>query len=548
MKFLVSQVLRLIKPYKKKEFCGIILTLFYAVSVYLVPLASQYLIDDVIPTNSKSKLLYGIILFTIICFLQPIIGYFKDKLFVKITESITKDVRDGLFSNIVCSDFDFISSAKGGDLISIIMNDGRGASNFISTIFANLLKNILMIIMIFLGMFFISWEITISVMILFGLYYLVNLLYGKRIQRVSQNIQENYDELCSCVNQTNNAILSIKAFNQERSAIKRFETISSKMKRDNTQIDTMSLLINNMSMIAISLCLAIIYGWGALKVMSGILTIGEVIAMGLYFQLLNQPFFELMNLGINTNIIVPIFKRIEKYNQLKLEEKGTYEGKLSFSDITIKNLSYTYQVDGNKALYDVSLQIPDKGLVSIIGESGSGKSTFTKILLKLLSVEDGKIFFGDKDINKISIQTLRANISYVPQESEVLNDTIYNNIRFGMSGIKDEEIEDICKRMRLHDRISTLDGEYNSILTEKVNLSGGEKQRILIARGIVKKSPILILDEPLSALDTENIDIIVGILNELAKNRLIIMISHYECEEINADVIIKFDAGKATVL
>ena len=108
------------------------------------------------------------------------------------------------------------------------MNDGRGTSNFISTIFANLLKNILMIIMIFLGMFFISWEITISVMILFSLYYLVNLLYGKKIQQISQNIQENYDELCSCVNQTNNAILSIKAFNQERSAIKRFETISSK--------------------------------------------------------------------------------------------------------------------------------------------------------------------------------------------------------------------------------------------------------------------------------------------------------------------------------
>lgn len=546
MSYLVKKVAALLRPYLRQEILGVFLTVLYSFSVFLVPLASQYLIDEVIPAKSMEKLACGLLAFSLVCVAQPLIGYGKDRVFVKITENITRDIRNSLFERIVYADFHFLNQAKGGDLISIIMNDGRSASDFISTVFATLLQNTLMIVMIIVGMFMISWDITLTVFFLFLVYYLFNVTYGKKIQQVSENIQENYDSLCSCVNQTNRAILSIKTYNQEEASVHRFHQITSKMRGDNIQIDTMSLRINHLSMVAVSICLAIIYGWGAVKVMSGALTLGEVIAMGLYFQLLNQPFFELMNVGINTNVIIPIFKRIEKYQKLEQERVGVNEGPIAFEQIVFSDVSCSYEGQGgNPALRHISVVLPAKGMVCVTGESGSGKSTFAKLLLGVLNVEQGMIFMGDRDICDISLATLRANISYVPQDADILNDTIYQNIRFGSEYITNEDIREVCGRLRLDQKIESLEKGYDSLITERVNLSGGERQRILIARGILKHAPVLILDEPLSSLDAENVELVTEILTDIARERLVILITHSLCGSLTPDMNIIFDDGRA---
>lgn len=549
MLFLLRKVFKLIKPYLKREIIGIFLTILFSISVFLMPKISQYLIDEIIPANSKSKLFYGLIFFTTICFMQPIVGFLKDTLFVRITESITNDLRNGLFKKIIHSNFHFFNNAKGGDLISIIINDGRGASDFISKIFAILLKNFLMVLMIFIGMFIISYEITLFVIGLIIVYFVINVFFGKKLQQASMNIQENYDKICSCINQANNTILSIKTYNQEKSTIDRFEKMTSKMKKDNIKIDSMNILINNLSMVVMTFCLVIIYGFGSLKVMGGQLSIGQVIALGLYFQLLNQPFFEVMNVGISANVNIPIFERIEKYQTLDQECTGINKGIFKFNGISIQNLSFSYPSSKDKlALDNISLHLPSKGIVSIIGESGSGKSSFTKLLLGLFKPDNGKILFGNIDINDISISTLRANISYVPQDPDILNDTIINNIRFGSDNVSDEDIVSICKLLRMHKKITDLENGYESIVTERVNLSGGEKQRILIARGILKKAPIIILDEPLSSLDSENINLVNHLLMDIAKDRLVLMITHHECDTLIPEMIIHFAKGKAEVL
>ncbi len=186
MKSLMGKVFILLKPYGKKECIGIVLMFLYSVTVFLIPKASQYLIDDVIPSNSYDTLYIGVAIFIMICLLQPIIGYFKDKLFLIISETVTYDIRKVIFKNILYSDFEFFSKVKGGDLISIVMNDCRIASDFISKIFANILKNILMIIMIFIEMLMISYKITLSILAAFFILYLFNLIFGKRLQRLSK--------------------------------------------------------------------------------------------------------------------------------------------------------------------------------------------------------------------------------------------------------------------------------------------------------------------------------------------------------------------------
>lgn len=544
MKKICKRVIRLLKPYKGKEIIGIILTFMFAVSVFLVPKASGYLIDDVILCGSKDKLWIGIALFTAICFLQPIFGCMKDIIFTRITENITYDIRQELFNKIVYTDYSFFDSVKSGELISIIMNDGRGVSDFISKIFASLLKNISLVIMIIVGMLTISIKITVVVLCCFTIFYFGSMIASKKLRALSKNIQENYDEICSCVNQTSQAIISIKAYNQQQNTIEKYNKIIQKMKKDNIRINTVQILINNFSSVIVYICLAIIYGWGALCVINHTLTTGQIIAMGLYFQLLEQPFYELMNIGLNINVIMPIFDRLDRFYNLPCEKLGEIQSEVEISDISINHLNFKYKCSASEALRDIVIHFPKTGFVGIMGQSGSGKSTFIKVFMGIYQAEKNKIFWGNTDVQDISLKTIREMISYVPQESEIINDTIYNNICYGKENVSYQEIEELCKKLNLSEKINSLPDGYNSMISERVNLSGGERQRILIARGIIKDAPIIILDEPYSALDRDNIINVHRILKDLSQEKLIIMVTHYECSDTNWTMKVIFKNGR----
>lgn len=535
----------LMKPYWKYEILGFFLTILFTITVYLIPKASKILIDDVIPTNSTKVLSQGLILFTSICLAQPIVSYLKDRIFLLLTEKITYSIREKLFHNIIYSQFEFLDGAKGGNLISIITNDGRGASDFISRVYAILLKNALLVILIIIGMIVTSFEITLVVLLTFTVFYLISLLFGKRLRKLSMDVQMNYDELCTFIDQTNTSIITIKSNGQEANIENRYQSIISKMKNTNLEIGVLRNFISNITSASIIMCLAVIYGMGALNVMNGILTLGEVVELGLYFQLLEQPFFELLNLGINTNVIIPIFERIEKFEQLESEDIGEYEGKLDFECLHIDDIRFRYMEDQIEVLKGVSLSLPRHGLVSITGESGAGKTTFVKLLLGMYQPTAGEIKFDDMSIHDITLNTLRSNISYVPQNPEILNDTIRNNIIYGKDNISEDSIMRICKMLKLHDKIMSLPNQYDSVVTEKVNLSGGEKQRLAIARALLKKAPIMIFDEPLSALDPDNRSVVKDIINSISKDTLTLVISHYGYDDINSGIKIKFANGCA---
>lgn len=543
MRRILKKVLVLGKLYWKEEIIGLILTILYAVTIYFVPKASEYLIDSVIPSNSYRILFTGITLFAGVCLMQSLVGFLKDIIFNRITENITYDIRKTLFHKILYADFDFFDQVKGGNLISIIMNDGRGASDFIAKIFSVLVKNILIIILVLIGMLFISIEITVTVLVFFVVFYLLIMKLSERLREISKNIQMNYDSICTAINQTNNAIITIKSSGTEEDTEKKYHSIIMKMKKDNIRINRLSILIQNLTSTIVILCLAIVYGWGAIKAMQGILTIGQVVGLGLYFQVLEGPFFELSNIGINTNVTIPIFDRIDSYKNLPSEVLGEKEGKLQFEKLRINDVSFQYKGAEQIALKNISLELPNCGIVSITGESGAGKSTFVKILMGMYQIQSGEILFDDKNMKDISLSTLRSNISYVPQTPEILNDTVMNNIQYGVENISVEEIHMLCKRLKIHDKIMSLPMNYDDVITEKVNLSGGEKQRLAIARALLKDTPIIIFDEPLSALDDENSEIVRNIITEESEKRLAIVISHYGYNELDAKVNIMFDGG-----
>jgi ATP-binding cassette subfamily B protein len=557
----------------KQQALGLFLTLLFSLAVFSMPLVSSWLIDNVAnpqvndmasagADNESSVPAFDLVFlamafFAVVALTQPAIGVIRDILFMRISEKVTKSMRETMFSKMLYSNFHFLNKLKGGNLISIITNDGRSASDFISVIFINIVTNIVMIAFIFVGMLMQAFALTLLVVGVFAVYFVFNLFFTKRLQKMSLAVQENFDAICTCIDQTNSAILSTKSYNQEKSSQERFQNITQKMYKDNIRIGSYEIVLGHVTEAVTVICLAILYCGGIIQVIEGKMTLGQVFALGQYFMMLGGPIADLMGITISSNEIKPIFERIEGYTELEQEDIGTYEGVLDFPDISVRNLSFSYLQEEQDdklteekrpyALKDVSLKLPARGLVNIIGESGSGKTTFTKLLLGLYPVPMGKILFGNRDINDISIATLRGNIGYVPQESEILNDTVFNNISFGDKDVWLDEAMEVCTMLRLHNKIMTLPQNYSSVISERVDLSGGEKQRILIARAILKETPIIIMDEPLSALDAENSDLVSRIIMRLAEEKLILMITHYECDVLKPVMKIVFSNGKASI-
>ncbi len=544
MKLLVKRIVSLIKKYLAMEVIGFVFTVLYAIAAFGSPIVSKYLIDEVIPTNTINKLYIGLGIFFIVCVSQPLIGYFKDILFLNITESVTYDIRERLFSKIINAPMKFFDSINKGDIVSRVINDGRSASQFITNFFVIFIKNILMIAVIAIGMLYLSIKLTVIVGVLFLIFFLINWLISKKFNKLSREQQQNYDLMCTNITQMAECIVTIKAFTSEEIFVEKYKSVLTKTFKANKKIMSLNILLNNLTNILVVLSLCVIYGLGALSVMEGTMTLGTVIAMGLYFQLLVQPVYELLGNNIELQKTIPIFDRIYEYFDMENEKyKRGYSEKLN-GDITIENLFFSYKSDGIESLRNINLKIQNKGLIALVGHSGAGKSTLVKLILKLYKPSSGRILIGNKDINEIEANVLRDNISFVSQDIDLFNSSIKRNIMCGNKDIKEEEIIEICKRLKLHEKVMTLPDGYDSVITERVNLSGGEKQRLAIARALVKNPPIFIFDEPTSALDHENENIIRETMEEIAKNHLVIVIAHKITTIVNADNIYVFEKGQ----
>ncbi len=342
---------------------------------------------------------------------------------------------------------------------------------------------------------------------------------------MSKSIQESYDQICIKINRSVGSINTIKAFNQEEKVKREFKEIVEKNYTNNLKFRKLSTLMNSISNGIMIASLSIVYGMGSLLVMDGKITIGTVVAMGLYFQLLVQPIYELLNSNIDIHTIVPIFNRINEYINLKTERVNKENSKLSFlKEIEFKNVSFKYN-NGSQAINNISFKLPSKGIFAIVGDSGAGKSSLIKLLSAFYDSYEGEIKINEKELKEYGAKDIRKVISLVSQDIELVNESIKNNIKMGRN-IKNSKIKEVVKSLNLEKTIEKLELGYDTIVNERANLSGGEKQRLSIARALVKESLIYIFDEPTAALDTINEKRVKDILEELSKERLVIIITH----------------------
>lgn len=379
--------------------------------------------------------------------------------------------------------------------------------------------------MIIIGMLMMSKEITLMVIFLYAIYFFINWKISCKFNPMSKSIQESYDKICIKINRSVGSINTIKAFNQEEKVKREFKEIIEQNYTNNLKFRKLSMLMNSISNGIMIASLSIVYGIGSLLVMDGKITIGTVVAMGLYFQLLVQPIFELLNSNIDIHTIVPIFNRINEYINLKTERVNKENSELSFlKEIEFKNVSFKYN-NGSQAINNINFKLPSKGIFAIVGDSGAGKSSLIKLLSAFYDSYQGEIKINEKELKEYGAKDIRKVISLVSQDIELVNESIKNNIKMGRD-IKDSKIKEVAGSLNLEKTIEKLELGYDTIVNERANLSGGEKQRLSIARALVKESLIYIFDEPTAALDTINEKRVKDILEELSKEKLVIIITH----------------------
>ena len=498
--------------------------------------------------KAKQYILILICIFLSLLYLfKNFFSYMAQYLITPVRSGVIKDLRKSIYQKILTSDISFFSNERKGDIVSRATTDVVEVENSILKVIEAYVKEPITIILSFGLLLAISWELTLFVMVLFAFIGLVVGRIGKVLKKQSKEAQTKLGNVTSILDETIFGLRIVKAFTAEKYLQKRM-SVEDESYRDiiikaNRRKDLSSPLTEFLGITVV--CILIWFG-------------GNMV-----FENKIQPEFFFVFIGLFYNIIAPAksfskafynirlgrgaLERIEEFLNAPVQIKDTDNAvnKLSIeNNITYNNVSFTYTGD-YKVLDNFSLDVKKGQTVALVGSSGAGKSTIADLLPRFYDVSSGNIMIDGIDIRNIKIKDLRSLISIVSQDAILFNDTIYNNIVFGLDNVTPEQVEAAAKKANAHEFIIDAEKGYQTNIGDRgAKLSGGQRQRITIARALLRDPKILILDEATSALDSESEKQVQNALLELMKNRTSIVIAHRLSTIQHADVIVVLERGK----
>lgn len=537
----VRYIFKQMKNYYKLEIVSILLTIGYSVSVVATPYFINYLIDVFIGGVKSSDVWFVTLASLITCFLQPILFFLNTKIIKIISGKIILKIRCLLFDKIINAPFSFFCNNSSGSIISRLVNDSNQVGMFLSTSINTLFKSVLFIILILTGMFFLSKLITVLLCVLLLTFVIFNLFFNKSIEERSRKLYKKNDDFYKIVKQCLDNAEEIKITQQELSISSLFSNFSKDFYFKELKLYNLYNVLNSVNATIGILAISLIYATGFFLISKNKFTIGSIVTFIVYFHMLMPSLKQLLQLNSSYHEVIPAFLRLGEYFKIDPEKDLTVCRSLS-NGLSISFDKVTFKYDDNSKnqiiLNQISFKLDAPGLYGIIGKSGSGKSTIAKLIAGLYHPLDGNIVI--KLDKKFALSMRRDCLAYASQNMRLFyNKTIMYNITLGNPKISDKEVYSICKKLNLHNKISKLPNNYNELVTEKVNFSGGEIQRIILSRIYLQKKPIVILDEITSALDFANTEIVKSIIEDLSKNSLVILLTHNLDLLVNAKQIIK---------
>jgi len=544
---------RLYKDYTSIFISKIILAAFFSVLVALSTSATAWLLDPAIEKifiNKDQTLIFLIPLAIIIAFSAKGISlYYAKLIMINVSEEVKKILQTDMLKSFIKADTEIIESKHSGKYLSNLNFDVHQITRMLSESFLSIFKDGLTLIGLLCVMFFQNWKLSLIAIIMIPLASITAKILGKRMNKISTQAQEKSGDLNRYLIDLFKNHKIIKIFQRENFEENRSETFVNDFKEKSAKIAAVYIRSTPVMEILTGIMIAILIFYSGRLIISGELAINNFFSFLAAMMLAYQPVKTLakVNIAISQGFaaaerILPI---IDIKNEINLnEDKKKFN--ISEGNIIFNNVNFHYKSNpDNKVLQNVNVNFAGGKMTALVGHSGSGKSTLLNMIPRIYVPTGGSIHLDDQDVSKFNLASLRSQMSIVDQNTTLFDDTVLNNIKYARPEASNEEIYEAAKQSMCNEFINNLENGYETMIGENgVKLSGGEKQRLSIARAFLKKSKIILLDEATSSLDSKTEEKIQKALGQLTFNKTTIVIAHRLSTILNSDKIYVVDSGK----
>jgi len=542
---------RLYRDYTKRYLNKILISVFFSIILAASTSSVAYLLDPAIKELFINKSQNLIILIPALIILAFIIKgaslYLAKVIMINVSEEVRKDIQTDMFASLIKADTQLVDNKHSGKFIGNLMNDVNMIVNLISTAILNLFKDSLTLIGLLSVMFYQNWKLSLIAIIMIPLASFAARTLGKRIGKVSTQQMQRAGLLTSYLIEIFKNHKLIKIFQKENYEKKRANDLIHTLKEASRKINIVFVRASPIMESLTGIMIALIIFISAKLVINDELEVSNFFSFLAAMMLAYQPVRSLATLNIavqqglsGARRIIPI---IDDENEIK-DSVGAKDLIINNGQIEFEKVEFNYLLNERQILNTINLSIPGRKMTALVGQSGAGKSTILNLIPRFYNVMGGDIKIDNQSIYSSTIFSLRKNISLVSQDTTLFDDTVRNNIAYANLDATQEQIEEAAKFSFADEFIEKLPNKYDTLIGENgVRLSGGEKQRLSIARAILKKSSIILLDEATSSLDAETENKIQKAISFLTQGKTTIVIAHRLSTILNSDKIYVIDKG-----
>lgn len=537
----------IIWPRKNQLFLGLFLIIISRLSGLILPGASKYLIDDVIPSNDLDMLKWLVIIVVAAITVQAVTSYALTQILSVEAQHLISQLRSKVQRHIIQLPIRFFDNTKTGELVSRIMTDVEGVRNLVGTGFAQMIGGVLTAAISLGLLIYISPMMTLYVLVPVIIFGFISLKAFSKIRPIFRERGKINAEVTGRLTETLGGIRVIKGFNAEAQEIKSFEAGVERLFLNVKASLTATSFVTSAATFLLGIASAGIMGMGGYMIMDGQMTFGDFLAFTLYLGFMIAPIVQMSNIGSQFTEAFAGLDRTEDIMNRPLESAGGQRIiAIPFikGDIRFDNVSFAYE-EGKEVLKGISFNAPAGSVTALVGTSGSGKTTIAGLSASFLNPESGLITVDGVDMQKISLESFRSQLGVVLQDDFLFEGTIKENILFPRPDASEERLMQAVKAAHVGEFSDRFEEGLDTLIGERgVKLSGGQRQRIAIARAILADPRVLILDEATSNLDTESESLIQASLKELMHGRTTFVIAHRLSTIRQADQILVIEHGE----
>jgi len=543
----LKRAVAFIRPYLPLQF-GVLAIMLLMVGLGLLdPLVLKILIDDVL--IDKNSALLDILIAALLCLflLRAVLNLITNYLAYYVSQRIMFDVRFKLFRHLEKLHIDFFAKSKTGEILSRVNNDVMRIQNVLTTTLISLATDIVTLLAITVIIFSLNWKLALMSVALFPPLFVTQLYMGRKIRTKSREARDTAADIVSFFQEVFSSIRLVQAFVREHFEAVRMVRKSRKFIDVSIRVGMLGALAGTVAGLFSALGPAIVLWYGGHQVMAGAMTLGGLVAFYAYVGRLFGPVLRLAQHNVSIQSARAAMDRILEYFDVQPEIADT-PGAVALhhvrGHVVFNNVSFSYE-PGEPVLEKVSFQAKPGQKIAIVGESGVGKTTIVNLLCRFYDPDDGSILVDGHDVRNIRLASLRKHIGIVSQETILFNTTIRENLLYGKRDASEEEIRAAADKAHIRDFIESLPREYDTVVGERgVRLSGGQCQRLSIARTILKNPEIVVFDEAMSSLDTESEFLIQKAIAPFLREKTTIVVAHRLSSITDADEILVLRQGR----